>query len=397
MKQRLALATLIIVALIPASTAITATVLSTDPAPAEPGEYTDVTIRLEARSGEDPLTDATLRPVRSDLIRPVDEPQTYSSIQEGDVITKTFKLFIADDAPEGDLPLFFRLTSDNQNITFERSLRVTSALDRPELRIGGTETTPREIVRDTDDNELSLTVNNLGDDAAKQVTAELVAQDGFTPSYAYSLRDTAASIPANGEHMFTYAFDLDDEEREAIQTELQLEYREDSTDGTGEIEQTTLDLTIPYANAPFLTVTDVTTADGFRPGSVGNELRVTVANNGSGDAEEVRVRLFPDISYPFLFDTTTQYVASNLEPGENATAVYEVEVENDAATRDYPVTTELESLVGSQRYEQEDTVSIPVRGEPTSTYGWLPYAAAAAVLLLAVIIGVYQKTRRHSS
>jgi hypothetical protein len=386
--------TILIVLLIPVTTtALTSTILSTDPAPLEPGEYAEITVRLESNPGESELTNVELTPIETDLIRPISQPTTYSTIQEGDIVTATFTIYVEDDTPEGTIPFLLELKADQSTQTFDKRVSVTDDLDDPELRIGAVETTPNEIIQDTEDNELSLTVNNLGDQAAKQVTAELQETDDLTESYAYSLRDTASQIDANDQHAFTYTFDVSEHRQDPIDTTLNLEYREDNDDGDRIVDDT-LDLTIPVANAPYLTVTDVTTPD-LKPGSVDNTVEVTVTNNGSADAEEVRVRLFPDISYPFIFETTTRYVASTLKPGDNATVTYDVEVLSDASPRDYQITTELESLVNTNRYERQDTITVPVSDASAQSYNWVPYAAVAAIILIAVLLGVYQYRRRQ--
>lgn len=386
-------ATLILLCLLPVTTAgLSSTILATDPAPVEPGEYADITVRLEASPGEQTYDRVTLQPIQTDLITPISQPKQYSSIQEGDTITATFTVYIEDNAPEGDLPFLVELASERSNQTFDERIRVTDTLDTPELRVGAAKTTPNEIIQDTDDNTVSLTLNNLGDENAEQVTTNLAETEYLKQSYAYSLEDTASSVEANSQTTFTYTFDVEEGRQEPIETELAVSYREEDDD----IVETTLPVTIPVANAPYLKVTNVTT-DALTQGSVGNPVRVTVQNQGSADAEELRVRLFPDISYPFLFDTTTRYVASTLEPGDEATVEYTVEVLSDAKPRDYQITTEMESLVNTNRYERQDTVTIPVGSNEAQSYGWLPYAIVAAILFVATAIGLYQYRSRGNA
>jgi hypothetical protein len=373
--------------------AATLTVLNTDPAPPRSGEYVDITVRVNQGVTERELQDAELTPLETGLVTPISQPETYPSIQEGDVITATFTVYIEDRAPEGNLPVLFELSSDHSTQQFNKRIQIVDSFSDPVLRVGSVRTTPQELLPDTDNNELRVTLNNVGDKAAKQVVLTLKETEGLTESYAYSLQDTAATIPPGESHTFTFQADIADNLRETFNTDLDAEYRVDEETGTERLVETPIDIRIPITEAPYLTVTGVERTGSFTPGSTGNEVLVTVENQGGRDAEDARIRLFPDVSYPFIFDTTTQYVSSILQPGENTTVPFEVEVSGDADARSYQIRTELESLIDTTRYERRDQLTLSVEGAQESETGYGAYTLIGGIIVVAAGLGYYLKRR----
>ena len=57
----------------------------------------------------------------------------------------------------------------------------------------------------------------------------------------------------------------------------------------------------------------------------------------------------------------------------------------------------MESLVNTNRYERQDTVTLPVGSNEAQSYGWLPYVIVAAILFVATAIGLYQYRSRGNA
>lgn len=382
---------LILTILTPIASASSMDILATDPAPIEPGDVVDITVRLDLRSDTD-ITSATLQPLRTDLVRPIGNVKSYSKIQQGDTITATMTVAISNEAPEGNIPILFRLRGDNYQKTFDKRVRIADSLENPTLRIGSIRTVPQDLLRDTDNNELQITLNNLGDKAAQQLLVDIRETEGLEPSYTYSLRDTASRLLGNEDTTLTFKADITEDAPDILQTTMDIEYKIADDDSSNSMREESLQLDIPLSKSPFLTVTDVEQRGSFAPGSNDNELRLTVQNTGEGDAEDARIRIFPDISYPFIFDATTKYAASILEEGESVTVPFDVEVVSDADQREFPLRTELESRVGSTRYDRSERVSITVEGDPVSDFP-IQYVTLIGIAILAIGIGVYRKQK----
>lgn len=353
--------TVLATAILPLVHAVDVQLINTDPAPIEAGEYADVTIRF-TKDAEDAENFATTFAIEeTDFIIPVSE-RTFSlnRFRSGDVITHTFRLYFDERLPEGYVDIPAIIIADDLVQNADLRVFVEEADTNPELYVGSVETTPNELLPDTDDNDLHVTIQNLGDKDAELVRVELVPRSPHVkPSYAYSMLDSVATIAAGDEETLEYTIDLDVEARGELPMELLLRYRAQRSVGDAyDVFEERLPFTLPVADAPLLTVVNVTYLDSFQAGSTENRVRVAIRNDGSEEAEEVRVRAIPDISYPFIFELTTEYVASEIPSGETANVEFRVEVLRDAAEREYPVTLRLESLVGETRYARDDTMDL---------------------------------------
>ena len=388
MKKTILLLTLLLIT--PVTTASTLDILSTDPAPVEPGDVIDVTVRISMESDRT-ISDATLRVLQTDLVKQIGTSESYTNIQQGDIITATIPIVISEDAPEGNIPVLLELRGDEDYTkTFNKRINVVNEIENPFLSVGSIKTTPQELLQDTEDNKLDITLNNLGDKDAQQVTVTMRDTEGIEPSYTYSLRDSLASINGNEGQTVSFTTDILEDAPQTIETVLDIQYKIVDDTSQNSIETEEIPITIPLAKGPYLTIENVEQRGSFAPGSTGNELRLTVVNNGEGDAEDARIRIFPDVSYPFIFDATTKYIASVLEPDQNTTVPISVEVTSDAEQRAFPTRTELESRVGSTRYDRSQQIEITVQGEQEGTFP-TTYVVLGLIGITAVSIGIYRK------
>ena len=396
MNKLLAL-TLFVLLLVPGVSALTVDVLTTDPAPLQAGSFADITLELESSVQEQTYTNLRVGLTETDFIRVISQTDgEFGTFRPGRAATFTFRIFVAEDTPEGFLDLELYAESDTlQRSSYDRRVFVQESDTKPELYIGAIKTTPKQLLPDTDDVTVEVTVQNLGDKDAELVRAELDSEDTITSSYSYSLEDSVATIASGGEAVFTFTLDIDETVRDAIPARLDLRYRTEEV-GTSNYQTITesIPFTLEIVKAPFLEIVSVEQQDGFAGGSTENVLRVGIQNTGEAEAEEVRVRIIPDISYPFIFDVTTQYVASTIAPGDTVYVNYEAEVTDEAQDNTYSITTKLESLVGESRYTREDELSIKtVPGESIPT-ALIAGAVIAIVLVLAVIIGIRARKRK---
>ncbi len=385
---------LLAILLIPMSLALEVELLSTDPAPVNAGEYADLTFRFTKAATESFANDIVFEIEETQFVIPTENDIPINGLTYNDFVTKTVRVFFSDSTPEGFLDVKTNIASGNTQLERDISVFIQEEQSNPELFVGSVRTTPRELLPDTDNNELLITLQNLGDKDAELVRAELIPQSNYAkPSYAYSLLDSVSNIRAGSEEELFFVLDLEEEVRKAIDARLELQYRAEKDSGSNyDTFSESISFIIPVQESPYLEVVDYEQKSSFATGSTENVIRVAIKNTGIEDAEEVRVRAIPDISVPFIFELTTEYVASEIEPNETAYVEFTMEV-LDAQIREYPITVRLEALVGETRYSREDFfVVTPTQGTSIGT-STIAFVVVGLAIVAAVILGLRMRRK----
>lgn len=396
---KLLLLVALVVFLVPSALAVSVSVLSTDPAPLQAGDFADVTVQVSSGINEQRYDELKLSVKETNFIKVIsNNEKSWVDFVSGRSATHTFRVYIEENLPTGAVDFSFVVETDTGTFDSEDRVFVQDSDSKPELSIGSIKTTPKELLPDTDDNQITITVQNLGDKDAELVKATLVSDSELVkPSYSFSLQDSTASIASGEQEELTFTIDLKETTENEIPSQLQLQYRS-KTNGGSDYE--TINTIIPFdleiIDAPLLKIVEVKQVDSFIGGSTENEVLIGIKNEGNTDAEEVRVRLVPDVSYPFLFELTTQYVSSNIKPGETAYVSFVTEVQDSADSRDYAITAKLESLIGETRYVREDVVSLhtePGKEVPVKT---ISIVIISLIILVGAFIGYrsYQQNKR---
>lgn len=376
--------------LMPMSLAINVEISSTNPAPIKAGEYADVTFLFTKEATDGPMTSLEFSIEETDFIIPISESEVaINGLSFNNKVTKTFRIFFSDRLPEGFIDIQTNIIYGENVLERDLEVFVEEEDSNPELLVGSVRTVPTELLPDTDNNEITISLQNLGDKDAELVSAKLVTNNNLVkPAYAYSMIDSVSRIVSGEEEELLFVIDLEEELREAINAELRLRYRTQNDAGNSyDTFAETLPFIIPVAESPFLEVIDYEQKSSFATGSTENVIRVAIKNTGVEDAEEVRVRAIPDISVPFIFELTTEYVASEIEPNETAYVEFTMEV-LDAQIREYPITVRLEALVGETRYSREDFFIVtPTQGTSIST-STIAFVLVAVAIIAAVVLGL---------
>jgi len=394
MKQnKLLLIILSVLLLLQSSFAITSELISTNPTPIVAGDYADITLRFSNPASSN--INSVLKNVKfgiekTDFIQPISKVQSLSKIQSGVSITRTFRVFFSKDLEQGfiDLPVFFDYGSTHTSNLIQ--IYVQNSQTMPEMVIGQITTIPNEILQDTKNNKLSISLQNLGDKSADLIKVDLIPQTNeIYPSYSYSFEDSIASIASGAEGIATFTLDVKPNVQSEIPAKLLLRYRaKDSVGNTYHIINKTIDFKIPITPAPFLVVENVTQLSDFKIGSTENLLKIRIKNNGAEDAKEVRVRAVPDISYPLIFEETTMYVTSKLKPGQSTDIIFKIEVSKTGQVRDYNSILILDSLVGETRYSREDNFSVTTSPGKNVSVSFYAYLIVIVVIVVSTIIGI---------
>lgn len=378
--------------MIPGASALTIDLLNTDPAPVRAGEYADVTLRFVKDPEDTMAREVAFKIMDTDYIIPVSETELFvTSFKSGDTITHTFRVFFSDNLPEGYVDLQVEVEFAGGAIIEDLPIFVQEEQSDPELFVGQIRTVPDELLPDTDRNKLYVTLQNLGDKDAELVHATLSFENNdVKPSFSYSVEDSVARVRAGNETELEFTVDLEEGARNAIPASLNLRYRvERDTGNTYDTVENMIPFILPVSEAPFLKIMNVTYLDEFVAGTTENRVRVTIMNDGEEEAEEVRVRVLPDISYPFIFELTTEYVASKIKPGETAEVEFKAEVVSSAVEKEYPITVRLESLVGETRYNQDDTITLIAMEKQGLETGQIGVVIIVVAFAFAIYLGYH--------
>jgi hypothetical protein len=367
-------------------------VVNTNPAPITAGEYADITLRISNPS-EDARNNIVITIDSSQDIYPLSSDKiTLSKINGKEDITKTVRVFFSESIPEGFVNLPISIKSDKLLIKEDILVYIQDAQTNPQLYIGDVTTIPDELLPDTKDNLIMVSIQNLGDKDADLVSAQLIVDNNLIkPSNSYSLKDSVSSIKSGEEQILEFEIDIEEEVKEQVESKLLLRYRSQKSVGNSyDTYEEEIDFNIEVSQAPYLEVTNVDLQSSFEIGSSENIIRLTIKNTGSEHANEVRVRIVPDSSYPFSFEKFTEYVTSKIEVDEEVTVDFKVEVLSNAQIRDYPTTLLIESLVGETRYTQDDYMTITTTGKAPKTNNQLGGLIIGLVIVISIILGGYR-------
>lgn len=379
-------------------TALQAEILDTSPSPAVAGEYIDITLRLTNPNDADDITKELYFGIEenSNLLVSGENPKLIGSLGKGQSISRTFRVYINENLPQGTIEITSFVNISGKIITFDDELFIEEVDSKPELLIGAITTTPKELLPDTKDNQLIVTVLNLGDKDADLVTAEIITDEELVkPSYSYSLKNSAASINSGSEKDLTFTIDLEEGAKKQISSTLKITYRVEKNGGrTYETKTDMIPFTIDLIDAPYLQISEVKQEKPFSAGTTENDIILAITNTGNAEAEEVRVRLIPDISYPFSFEQLTEYVASEIKPGETVNVAFTTEVFSNGVDKEYSITTRLESLVGETRYSQDDVVTVSVISAEKISITQIALWIVAFIVIISIIFGVLSRRNK---
>lgn len=379
-----------------------AQLLNTAPAPIVAGEYADVTVRFDNDKSDSVKTSVSFGFESSDFFKMIDGPKDLiPKVYEGEYFTKTFRIFFSEDLEQGFIDLPFYVNANGVRQVFDLEVMISGVDIKPIFYIGSVKSTPNELLPDTDNNKLKVVLQNLGDRTAQLVSAKLVIEsDLVSEGYAYSLTDSVSSISGGEQTELEFVIDLEKEVRGVIPAKIVLNYRYGKAIGNDyEIVKSELDLEIRISSSPVLEIVSVELLDDFKVDSIDNRVLIEIKNVGDEDAKDVRVRLSPDISYPFVYNQLTEYVTSSIKIGESSFVEFKVEVLKSADAREYGVTAIIESLVGDSRYSNEGVVTLDVKNGEKSSIPTIGKILIVIILVVSGFIGfnTYRNSRRNKN
>lgn len=372
--------------------------LNQDPDPAEPGDYLELRWKV-VKYGNAEVTDLTYT---LDLEYPFyfDSSDTatkqlgdwYAYSDDNEYYTLYYKVRVDDDAVEDTytLKLIEKNNRDQGTTVTEHDVRVADNT-KPTFSIGTLTTSPVKLVADTEEAQLDIQINNIGDEDAENVVVEIELPEGFTATYGYSDRANLGSIEMDDSATATFYVDVaEDVTTEEHTATLHISYKEENDDDN-EYKTIEMPIEIPVKKKALFEIESVES----KPAELraGNEidLHVKVTNVGSEDAESVSLRAFKESSQPFDFDDKTDYIGK-LAPGETGEAVLKFMVEEDAVPKKYIMDVEVRSVADDEVMIEEESIVLEVlNGEKKSFFrnpetGGMSAGAIVLIVILAVML-----------
>lgn len=397
-----------LIAMISSGFAFSLEIIDSNPSPVEVGEYADITIRVtNTGSFEDDKENVMVNVLDNEYFKQVSrKDEQFSFIFGRESFTKTMRVYFSEELKEGYVNIPFEIifsteNRDNVRQVIEEEIFVEGSQENPIIEIGDVETVPGELIPDTKDNELKITLLNLGEKDAELLRAKIISKSDYAiESKTYSFSDMISNLSGSSSNDVEFSFDLLEGARDVVDFDLMLTYRvEKSNEGQFDFFNKTIPFSLTVEKTPYLVVKNVEMIDSFSIGSIENKMMVTIENIGDETAEDVRVRLKPDVSQPFIFEQLSEYVSANIKPGESANVIFTAEVLTDANVVDYELMVEVESMVESSRYSQDDSVLITVTEGEKTDYTSIAYYVIGAILVVSIFIGftTYRKNKKLSN
>ena len=391
---------LILIYLVSSVSAFDIELLNTDPAPIIAGDYADITLKITNSISDRSNTkeNVTFNIKENNLIQVIrGNEDIIPIIGNGESYTRTFRAFFSNDLEQGLIDLQIIVKSNSGEFKSEKRVYIESSKRKPELLIGELKTTPNELLIDTDNNKLKIKIQNLGDIDAELIKARLIVPKNIIiQSHTFSLEDSLSTIGAGEEGELEFTIDLEKTDLSVIPVTIELRYRYEKSIGNSyETKLKTIDFKIPLIDSPYLIVENVTMLSEFISGSVENKVMLTIKNIGKADATDVRVRVVPDISYPFIFEEVTQYVSAKIKSNATANIIFTAEVSKDAAAKPYDMTVIMESLIEDTRYTRDDIITLSVAHGKKTNNNKTGGLIVGAILIVSLLIWNNTRKKRN--
>ncbi|MFT4312491.1 MAG: COG1361 S-layer family protein [Candidatus Woesearchaeota archaeon] len=374
-------------------------VVSTNPDPIIAGEYADITVQF--RQGPifagDKRTDVEISLIENEFIRPIpDQTLHVREIFENQVVSRTFRAYFTRDIPPGFIPIKVLVKDSRTSVEYQDNILIRETALDAQLRIGQVRSIPNKLIADTTDNQLQLTLENLGDRRADLLKITLEA-NGISQSYFNSLQTSISSIEPGQQEVITFDFDIDKKPNNinTLAANLFIEYRERNRLDTGFQTRTAqLPFEIILTDAPNFVFTNIEPERPIQVGVKDQTIRATITNENQRKGENVRLRLFPDPASPFDFEKTTYFVTPRLEQNKESSVLIEFDVLPNAITQEYIVLAQIESFIGQNRFVQTKELIIDVQEERPTTIRQNAIAIIIALVVIASIIGFFSFKKR---
>lgn len=371
------------------------TMLNQDPDPAKQGEYLDLRWKV-VKIGNEKIDDITFNleleyPFFLDKSESAEKKigswRGYSDDEEYYILH--YKIRVDEEALEDDYDIKLKIShkiydTEREYLTEPFKIKVGDKT-KPEFVLGTLVTSPIKLLADTDENQLKVTLENIGDEDAENVRMDLELSKNFSATYGYSTRANLGTIDAGSSKIGTFYVDLDETITQGeYEGTISIHYKE-ANDDDNEYKIVKLPLSIPVNGKPMFSIKDVKTIpEKIREGN-DVKLLITVKNTGTKEAESVSIRAFKESSQPFEFEEKSDFIGK-LKPGETGEAVIKFKVEEEANVKTYLLDLEVRSIYNNEVLTENEIIPIKVQnGEEKSFFP--DFSLVGLLIILIIVIG----------
>jgi len=360
-----------------------------EPYPAETDAYFDIWIKAE-NIGTQAVNNASIM-IEQQFPFSLDpgaaSVSELGSLQPGQQALAHYKIRVDGNALDGANILKYSYRAEGSGwVAKEYTITVEST--KADLRVGSLESSPARLIADSEDNKLSIGIDNIGDAEAKSVLARLTLPDGLSASRSYSDTANLGSIAKDSSKTAVFYIDVNKSARAGDHAAvLELEYKSGTTNT---VIKKTFEIAVPVKPSAVFEIVSVSTAPAaIGQGAVDVELRIRVRNSGGREAKSVSVKAFKAADQPFDFTEKSDYIGT-LKEGAEGDAILKFSVSKDAALKTYLLNIEVRSVEESDVRLSEYTVPVKVElaGEAQDYRVF-----AIAGLALAALYLVYTRRR----
>ncbi len=367
-----------------------------DPHPVPAGEYFDLWIKIENTGSQDARdTVCVLEPEYPFVLDPDEEAEKQlGTLGPHESVLIQYRVRTESDAPDGWHEMELKCKTGTGDVWVSRKMEIVVESQEPELVIGSIDSDPKKILPDTEENMLTVEIQNIGTGSAENVVARLVLPEGFEKTQSYSDVSGVGTIPPGESRTATYYIDVDKSVRPGdYEATLVVKYKPGNTKDV-EYRTINLSLWISVKPTPLFSIQKIETVPAELQQGARGEVHLVIRNEGSQKAESVSVRIYKEEDQPFDFDEKYDYVGT-LEPGQEGEAVYRFSIDDDANLKTYILRAEIRYLVDDQVRIVEESIPLRVSREK----GASPRIALAGVICLVGLAGIvvyYARKKKES-
>nr|QNO43665.1 hypothetical protein FICJDHNH_00005 [Methanosarcinales archaeon ANME-2c ERB4]QNO43980.1 hypothetical protein AECFJODE_00033 [Methanosarcinales archaeon ANME-2c ERB4]QNO50622.1 hypothetical protein JEJMEHHC_00003 [Methanosarcinales archaeon ANME-2c ERB4] len=390
---KIALVMFCILMMVSSASALSVRILKMDPVPAESGKYLTVWIKVDNTGG------GTAKDV---LVRIVPEypfsvesgwmtEEDIGHIPANDIAIVDFKLKVDENALEGTNTLKVEYREAIDADWSDRDLNIEVESKRVDFAVANIDSIPKRLISDSDDAQLTVDIQNIGEGKAEAVKAKLILPDGFEPSESYSDVSNIGTIESLGSGTATFYIDIDEYALPGEHlAKLELSYLQEEAQ-KNVYRNETLDLLIPVKSTPlFDVVSSKTTPAELSTGTQNVELKMAIENTGSKKGESVRVKVKEKTEQPFSFEDGASYdYIGDLDAGDIGEAVLRFDIdEKDAVVKTYILDIEIRCVEDENVRLFEESVHVTISTKKESTPLPILYVGIVIVALFVLVVYV---------
>ena len=382
----------------PSSAAADANVVITDVTPTElsPGDLKEITLNVKNEGGCD-ARHITMNFLSIDYISLIGPSTVYiSSLNAWCSKEVSIRLKVEDEISNGAYAIPIEVTFDECFYNASEG-HVTIPMPSTELAIvfnvegtttlevADVSTNPLELREDSENNNITVLIENSGSAKARSVSVKINPPGPFVEAYSGSTSEFTEVIQARSSHKFVFALDIEDGAKAGTYTiPLMIDYISEA----GQKFSLEKSITLKISPQSDFLVGKVATDPAVITGGTTFRLNVPVENIGNKDAESVKTILK---TKSFFAGAKTDYLG-DIELGSEKIATFELKADRDTIPDNYETDIKIIWTDCDERLEEIKSFGLVVvseeKGGGVSNPGIILLAAGAGVLI-AVIIGVF--------